>query len=58
MYDGLLFGPLGRVPADGVEMRFSEIPPAASLVVLVSVLLSVAFAVGVAIATVVYRNNK
>ena len=48
----------GRVPSDGVEMRYSEVPTAGVLVVLVAVLLSVVFAAAIGIATVVYRNNK
>ena len=46
------------MPSDGVEVRYSEVPTAGVLVVLVAVLLSVVFAAAIGIATVVYRNNK
>ena len=49
---------VGQIPSDGVDKRFSEVPTAAILVVLVAVILSLAFALSIGIATVIYRNNK
>ena len=49
---------VGQIPSDGVDERFSKVPTAAILVVLVAVILSLAFALSIGIATVVYRNNK
>ena len=48
----------GRVPSDEINMGYSEIPTGGIVVVLIAVVLSIIFAAGLGIASLILRNNK